>query len=65
VRLAHLSLHRDYGFGDLVPSRPLSKSHVVKEGAIRIRFDHPGSGLMMAKKKGFMSPELKPEGKFG
>lgn len=43
-RLARWALAKDYG-RDLLYSSPLYKSSEVKDGAIRVTFDHPGSGL--------------------
>jgi sialate O-acetylesterase len=63
VRLAHLALHRDYGFGDLVPCGPPYKSHAVEGPKIRISFDHADCGLMLAEKNGFLPPEPKPGSK--
>ena len=44
-RLALWALAKDYGRTDLVYSGPLYKSMQVEGGKIRLRFDHPGSGL--------------------
>ena len=52
LRLAQWALHQTYGKQDLTPSGPLYKSHEVVDGAIRIHFDHVGSGLMVGKKSG-------------
>lgn len=57
VRLAHLALHRDYGFEDLLPTGPLYKSHRVVGDSIRVRFDHAEGGLLIARKTGFEPPE--------
>mgnify|MGYP001175540113 CR=1 FL=1 len=43
-RLARWALAKDYG-RELVYSGPLFKSSEVKEGAIRVSFDHSGTGL--------------------
>ncbi len=43
-RLARWALAKDYG-KDIVYSSPLYKSSEVKEGAMRITFDHAGKGL--------------------
>lgn len=45
-RLALWALAKDYGRKDLVYSGPLYKSHKVEDGAIRVEFDHTGSGLV-------------------
>ncbi len=63
VRLARWALHRDYGFKKLLPSGPLYKDHVIEGGAIRVRFNHAGSGLMLAKKDGFLPPRPTPDAK--
>jgi sialate O-acetylesterase len=43
-RLARWALAKDYG-RDLVYSSPLFKSSEVKDGAVRVTFDHAGRGL--------------------
>lgn len=43
-RLARWALAKDYG-RDLVYSSPLFKSSEVKDGAVRLTFDHAGKGL--------------------
>ncbi|MCF7788449.1 MAG: hypothetical protein K9N47_20175 [Prosthecobacter sp.] len=43
-RLARWALAKDYG-RDLVYSSPLYKSSEVKDGAVRVTFDHAGQGL--------------------
>lgn len=43
-RLARWALAKDYG-RDLVYSSPLFKSSEVKDGAVRVTFDHAGKGL--------------------
>ncbi|MCH7228709.1 sialate O-acetylesterase [Haloferula sp. A504] len=65
VRLAHLALHHDYGFKDLVPSGPLYKEHAIEGKVIRIRFDHAEGGLMIAEKEGFLPPKPRPDAKLG
>lgn len=52
LRLALWALANEYGRSDLVYSGPLYRSHMVEGGAIRITFDHIGSGLMVGKKTG-------------
>ena len=52
VRLALWALANDYGQKDLVYSGPLYKGHTVEGNAIRVNFDHVGSGLMVGKKEG-------------
>lgn len=44
-RLALIALANDYGRKDLVFSGPVYKGHTVQGGAIRLQFDHTGSGL--------------------
>ena len=51
-RLAQWALHQTYGRNELVPCGPLYKSHEVESGAIRIAFDHVGSGLTVGEKRG-------------
>ncbi|HBT75930.1 MAG TPA: sialate O-acetylesterase [Planctomycetaceae bacterium] len=51
-RLALWALAKDYGRKDLVFSGPLYKSMTVEGNAIRIAFDHTGSGLMVGRKEG-------------
>jgi sialate O-acetylesterase len=59
-RLARWALNRDYG-KDIVPSGPLYKS-VEREGAkMRVRFDHVGTGLMIAEKTGLEPPKPLPD----
>ena len=62
VRLARLALHHDYGFTELTPS-PLYKNHAIKNGTIRISFDHAPGGLMIARKEGFPPPSPTPDAK--
>jgi len=63
VRLAHLALHNDYGFRDLVPSGPLYKSHKIEGRAVRITFDNAQNGLMLAVKEGLLPPKPTPDAK--
>jgi len=51
-RLAQWALHQTYGQKNLVPSGPLYKSHKVEGNAIRLSFDHVGSGLIVGNKNG-------------
>lgn len=51
VRLALWTLARDYG-KDIVYSGPLYRAHNVDGNAIRVSFDHCGTGLMFGKKTG-------------
>ncbi len=51
-RLALWALAKDYGRKDLVFSGPLYESMTVEGNAIRIAFDHTGSGLMVGRKEG-------------
>jgi len=64
-RLAQWALHQTYGKKDLVPCGPLYKSHQVEDGAIRITFDHVGSGLMVGKKEGLEPTKEIKDGKLG
>jgi len=63
VRLARLALHETYGFEGTCPSGPLYAGHTVEGNAIRVRFSHAESGLMLAEKKGFPPPEPTPDAK--
>lgn len=51
-RLAQWALHQTYEKSDIVPSGPLYKSMKVEGDAIRLTFDHVGSGLIVGKKTG-------------
>ncbi len=51
-RLALWALANEYGQSDLVCSGPLYRSQAVEGGAIRLTFDHVGSGLMVGRKEG-------------
>ncbi|MDH3584436.1 MAG: sialate O-acetylesterase [Phycisphaerae bacterium] len=51
-RLAQWALHQTYRRSDIVPSGPLYKGMKVEGGAIRLSFDHVGSGLIVGKKEG-------------
>jgi len=44
-RLALIALAKDYGRKNLVYSGPAYKSHQIKSGRIRLKFDHVGGGL--------------------
>ena len=60
VRLARLVLQKVYGFKD-VTSCPLYTKHAIEGSALRISFDNAKSGLMVAKKEGFLPPVKTPE----
>ena len=62
-RLAQWALHQTYGKKDMVPCGPLFKSHKVEGSAIRLSFDHVGSGLMVGKKVGLEPTAAAPDGK--
>ena len=51
-RLAQWALHQTYGKKDLVPSGPLYRDLKIEGNAIRLSFDHVGSGLMVGRKEG-------------
>ena len=51
-RLARYALNQTYDRDDLMPSGPLYKSQLVKQGAIRISFENVGEGLIVGKKQG-------------
>ena len=51
-RLAQWALHQTYGKKELVPCGPLYQDYKVEKGAIRIRFDHVGGGLIVGEKHG-------------
>ena len=46
-------MRHQYGDDDLVPSGPIYKDHKIQGNTIRVRFDYPGSGLMLAQKEGY------------
>ena len=62
-RLALWALARDYGQKQLVCSGPLFREMRIEEGKIRIFFDHTGSGLTVATKKGYEPMVKEPHGK--
>jgi sialate O-acetylesterase len=62
-RLALWALAKDYGMRRLVHSGPLYKAMKVEGGRIRISFDHIGSGLMVAAKRGYAPTAPEPEGR--
>jgi sialate O-acetylesterase len=62
-RLALWALAKDYGKKDLVYSGPLYKEMKVDGDKIRILFDHVGSGLTVATKKGYDPMVKDPQGK--
>jgi len=64
-RLAQWALNQTYGKQDLVPCGPLYKSHKVEGGAIRLAFDHVGSGLMVGLKEGLEPTKQVEGGKLG
>lgn len=59
-RLALWALSQDYG-RSVVKSGPLYREHVIEGAAIRLRFDHVGSGLMIGEKKG-LAPTVEVKG---
>jgi sialate O-acetylesterase len=61
LRLAAWALHHNYGREDVVPSGPLYKSHAVEGKTIRVKFEHAGNGLMLAKKQGYEPPVPTPD----
>ena len=62
-RLALWALAKDYGRTDLVYSGPLYKEVRIEGDKIRIIFDHVGSGLTVATKKGYDPMVKDPQGK--
>lgn len=62
-RLALWALAKDYGKKDLVYSGPLYKEMKIEGDKIRIAFDHVGSGLTVATKKGYDPMVKDPQGK--
>ncbi len=64
-RLAQWALHQTYGQKDVVPCGPLYRSHKVDGSAIRISFDHVGSGLIVGTKEGLEPTKEVPDGKLG
>lgn len=61
-RLARVALRKAYGM-ETVSISPLYKSHRVEGDSIRVTFDDVGSGLMVAKKEGFLPPVPAPDEK--
>ncbi|WDE98885.1 sialate O-acetylesterase [Lentisphaera profundi] len=49
-RLSKWALNKTYGFTEIVASGPLYQSSEQKAKSIIIKFDYPGSGLMIGKK---------------
>ena len=64
-RLAQWALHQTYGRKDLVPCGPLYKGLKIEDGAIRLSFDHVGSGLMVGQKEGLKPTTEAKDGKLG
>lgn len=64
-RLSQWALHQTYGKTELVPAGPLYKGHTIEEGAIRISFDHVGSGLIVGEKEGLAPTTAVADGKLG
>ncbi len=62
-RLAHYALHQTYKKKDVVAAGPLYKGHKVEGNAIRISFEHTGSGLMVGKKVGLEPTQTVKDGK--
>jgi len=61
MRLALWALAAEYGHKGLVHSGPLYRRHSVEGNAMRIDFDHVGSGLMVGQKAGLV-PATEDEG---
>ncbi len=59
-RLARSVLQKVYGFKNLTTS-PLYVKHVVEGSVIRVSFDDAKTGLMVAKKEGFLPPVPAPD----
>ncbi|MCH2064886.1 MAG: hypothetical protein MK194_14325 [Roseibacillus sp.] len=51
-RLAQWALHQTYQKKALIPSGPLYRDLKIEDSAIRLFFDHVGSGLMVGRKEG-------------
>lgn len=62
VRLARSVLQKVYGFQDL-QTCPLYQKHTIEGRSVRITFDNAKSGLMVAKKEGFLPPQPVEESK--
>jgi sialate O-acetylesterase len=60
VRLARSVLQKVYGFEDL-SSCPLYTKHVIDGNTVRVSFDNAKSGLIVAKKEGFLPPVPTPK----
>lgn len=63
MRLARWALARDYGQKELVVSGPIYRGMRVEGSAIRIAFDHVGSGLMIGSKEGRESTKQVTDGR--
>jgi sialate O-acetylesterase len=62
-RLALWALAKEYGQTNLVHSGPLFKGFTVEGNAVRISFNHIGSGLMVGKKTGLEPVQEMTDGK--
>jgi sialate O-acetylesterase len=62
LRLALWALGNEYGRKNLIFCGPLFKSSRVEQGAIRVTFEHAGSGLMAGIKNGLDPVTENPEG---
>jgi len=62
-RLAQWALHQTYGKKDLVPCGPLFKGIKVEGDAIRVSFDHVGSGMIVGEKNGLEPVKEVKDGK--
>ena len=62
LRLALWAMGNEYGRENLVFSGPLFKTASVEQGAIRVTFEHAGSGLMVGTKNGLDPVVENPEG---
>ena len=60
-RLALWALRNEYGKTDLVASGPLFREMKIEGGRVRLAFDSPGGGLMIARKVG-REPAVEDQG---
>ncbi|MFT5130291.1 MAG: sialate O-acetylesterase [Rhodothermales bacterium] len=62
VRLARLALRDSYGFDELAIC-PIYQRYSMEGRTVRISFDNANSGLMVARKEGFLPPTPTPDAK--
>jgi len=60
IRLALWALRDVHGRNDTVVCGPIYRSHEIQRNRVILSFDHIGSGLMVAEKRGFADPVPTP-----